>query len=310
MKQVYFAKVNKEDYVYQVFSLACSVYTAIQKDKKVLVIDSEKFDVDHLTQSLKKYDLRVLEKKTLEFSRVAVFYGKGQYIHDLTDKVPSLFSGDCNTLGGDPCPNTVKELFFCYSLNGIEYTETYPEKVTNLLFDISASEPTHDNIWVHDYFWLDKANIVLYREIMKAIRPKIRTSHDGVRHVLHVLSEEDTSQNATLLGKSKEEYHQALVEKYIEIVGVFIQNTEDTILLIQKEPCPDLEAYLKEKGNPVLTLDTKKDESYSEVSSANGTFIGNFNMESLTGSSCSYYLHTTLPASQSILIDLDMIYEN
>jgi hypothetical protein len=145
---------------------------------------------------------------------------------------------------------------------------------------------------------------------MKGIRPKIRNTHEGIRHVVHVLSAEDTSQNASLLEKTKEEYHQALVEKYIEILSVFVQNTVDTIVLIQKEPCPDLDAYLKEKGNPVLCLDTMDAATYSEVCSANGTFVGNFNMDTLTGSSCSYYLHTTLPACQSILIDLDMIYEN
>lgn len=303
MKDVYFATVSKEDYVYQVFSLACSVYTAIQRDKKVVVIDSDKFDVVHLTNALKKYELRVLEKTGLDFQRVAVFYGKGNNVVDLTEKVPSVFKGDCNTIGGDPCPNQTKELFFCYSLNGTEYHETHPEKV-DILFDVSEAT------YFHDYFWMDKANMSLYQEIMKAIKPKVRKTHVGIRHVVHVLSEEDISQNATLLGKTKEEYYQALLEKYIEIVGVFITNVEDTIVLIQKEPCDLLDKYLKEKGNPILSLNTVDALTYSEVSSANGMFIGNFNMDTLTGSSCSYYLHTTLPAKQSILIDLDMIYEN
>ena len=309
MKQVYFSTLkNKEktenDLIYDIFSLTCSIYTAIQRDKKVVIVDSTLFDLEYLTQSIKKYRVRVLEKDNLDYKLVAVFYGKGNKVHDLTDKVPPLFTGPFNLIHGDPCPNELKELFMCYRLNGIEYTDTYNEtNQEKVVFNAYHAEYTHD------YFWLDKVNLVVFQDILKHIRVK-DVSPSEVCHVIHVLSPDDIVPYANQLGKPIEDYYDTLIQKYIEIMTIFIQSTTEPIVLIQSKLHPMLERYMKERSNPFLSLGLQEMSTFTKISLAKGIFVGNFNIDTLTGSAFSYYLHTMVPSSQSILIDLSMIYEN
>jgi hypothetical protein len=306
MKQVYFSKLktdSERDIIYEVFSLACSIYTAIQKDKTVVVVDSERFDLDYLTQSLKKYNMRVLEKKSLDYSLIAVFYGKGQKVLDITDKVPPLCTGSFNQIHGDPCPNESKELFMGYTLNGIEYTDIYKESDEGcVLFDVKEAQ------YNHDYFWLDKVNMVVYEEILKHIRVKDVVS-STLCHVFHVLSMEDIEPYARQLYKTSEEYYDTLLNKYMEIMSIFIKSDNDPIILIQKSVPSRLETFLKKKGNPYKVLDIQDSSTYVQVAQSSGILVGNFNMDTLTGSACSFYLHKMMPSSHSILIDLAMIYQ-
>lgn len=306
MKQVYFATL-KGDFVDHVFSLACSAYTAIQTGKKVLVIDSDIFDTDFLTKSLEKYDLRVIEKGNLNLKRIAIFYGKGNNVLDITDQAPPFLTPDINlnSLQGDPYPNTAKELFFCYDINGVEYTETYPEiRDQPIVFD--ATRATYKN----DFFWINTVNLPLYNSVISKIKLKKKSSMTGVCHVIHLLSNEDIKQCATQLRKDFDEFKEVVTKKYFEIMTVFIKNKTDTVLVIQKEENPMFIEYLNDMGNPYKLMDLSDANTFAEVSSSTGIFVGVFNMDKLTGSGCSYYLHNSLPNSQSILIDLDMIYKN
>lgn len=308
MKQVYFStlkkdKSNDHDMIYEIFSLACSIYTAIQRDKKVVIVDSILFDLEYLTQYLKKYKVRVLEKEKLDYTLVAVFYGKGNKVIDLTDKVPSVFTGSFNLIHVDPCPNELKELFLCYRLNGTEYTDTYNEtNQEEVVFNAYQAEYTHD------YFWLDKVNLIVFQDILKHIRVK-DVSPSEVCHVIHVLSQDDIVPYANQLGKSIDDYYDTLVYKYIEIMRLFIQSSTEPIVLIQNKFHPALEKYMKERSNLFLSLGLQDVSTFTEISQAKGIFVGNFNIDTLTGSACSYYLHTMIPSSQSILIDLSMIYD-
>jgi len=307
MKQVYFSKLKKDldrDIVYEVFSLACSIYTAIQMGKTVVVVDSDRFDLLYLSESLQKYNIRILEKSSIEYSLIAVFYGKGKRVLDITNKVPPISVGSFNLINGDPCPNEAKELFMCYAINGVEYTDTYKElEVESVLFQANEAE------YIHDYFWIDKANLVVYQDILKHIRVKDVASSD-VCHVIHVLSPEDVDPYAEALCKSKEDYYDTLLNKYMEIMTLFIKSQSERIVIVRKSLPSKLETFLKRKGNPYLSLDIQDTSTYVEISQAKGMFVGNFNIDTLSGSACSYYLHSLIPSSHSILIDLSMIYED
>jgi len=310
MKQVYFSHL-KSDMVYQIFSLACSAYTAIQSGKKVMVIDSYHFDVVSLTESLKKekYHLCVLENNKLDYKKVAVFYGKGNQVLDLTDQVPEVLLAEqnLNLIQGDPAPNKVKELFVCYSLNGVEYTDTYPEqRAESVVFDIYHAS------YRSDFFWLDKANLTIYNDILKNIRMKARCTLTctGKCHVIHLLSMEDIEQCAVQLGKPKDDLYEVFTKKYIEIMSLFIKDVTDTLLFVQNEENKGVLDYIKKQGNPYHSLPTTEPSTFAEVMNGNGIFVGLFDLDKLVGSSCSYYLHQIVPYTQSILIDLENIYEN
>lgn len=306
MKQVYFSHL-KGDIVYQIFSLACSAYTAIQCGKKIMVMDSDLFDVDRLNQSLEKLGLIVLEKSKLRHQTVAVFYGKGNQVLDLTEHMPPvlLVEQNLNQIQGDPSPNKVKELFVCYSLNGIEYTDTYPEERSDsIVFDMNYAT------YRSDFFWLDKVNLNLYNEILQNIRVNVPSTISLNCHVIHVLSMEDINQCAKQLGKPTQELYDVFTKKYIEIIRLFIKESSDTLLMVQKESNKELEEYLKQKGNPYECLSITEPATFAQVLGANGIFVGLFDIDKLVGSSCSYYLHQIVPYRQSILLDLEHIYEN
>jgi hypothetical protein len=216
--------------------------------------------------------------------------------------VPPVCTGTFNQIQGDPCPNEAKELFMCYRIHETEYTDTYKENEEGFVVFDAKHAP-----YSHDYFWLDKANLVVYQDILKHIRVKDTVIYEG--HVLHVLSKEDIEPYARELRKTVDDYYDTLIAKYIEILGLFIKSKTEPILIVQKSLPPRLEQYLTAIGNPFECLDLQEPSTYTKITQAKGIFVGNFNIDTLTGSACSYYLHSILPSSQSILIDLAMIYE-
>jgi hypothetical protein len=307
MKQVYFSSL-KGDFIEKVLSLTCSAYVAIQKGKKVLVVDDDLFDLEYLSQSLKKYNVDIVEKKKMNFKRVAIFYGKGEQIIDFTDLFPPFLPIETklNSIQGDPYPEKVKELFFCYEINGIEYTETYPEERSEDIV-IDPSRATY----VREFFWLNKATLEVYNDIMKHVRLKkvlvenVLPTVEGTTHLIHVLSTDDLKKCASQIRKDDSVFIELATKKYIEIIETFITNTTDTILLLQTDDNVSLLEFLEQKGNPYQKLLTTDMDSYTKMCSANGLFVGVFNMDKLMGSACSYYLHMTVPYTKSALINID-----
>jgi hypothetical protein len=263
---------------------------------------------------ISEYVKGIGHKNKVDYKKVEVFYGIGNQVLDLTDSVPPVLSVDQspNLYQGDPAPNKIKELFVCYSLNGIEYTDTYSEiRTTPIVFDI------HQANYRSDFFWLDKVNLPIYNNILKNIKMKttsrfanINTHLTHVSHVIHVLSKEDIEQCAKQLGKPKDELYEVFTRKYIEIMTLFIKNDTDTVFLVQNEENKKMIECLNKKGNPYQCLNIKEPETFSQVLGSTGIFVGLFNLDKLVGSSCSYYLHQVVPYTQSILLDLEHIYEN
>ena len=163
-----------------------------------------------------------------------------------------------------------------------------------------------------DFFWLDKVNITIYNDILKYIRVKGEIPKDKNKntHVIHLLSKDDIEQCAVQLKKPSHEVYELFTKKYIEIMTLFITNTTDTILIVQKDENPKIDVFLSQKGNPYKSLNSTDPATFLEVTKASGIFVGLFNIDKLIGSSCSYYLHTIVPYSKSILLDLENIYEN
>ena len=308
MKNIYLTEIKKGDFLIELFSLACSAYNAISSVKKALVIDTTQFDVSIMTKRLLKYDLQVFEKENLDVELSAVFYGKGKNVIDLCDKVEKMelkkipANISLNSLKGDPAPGKKKELFVAYSLNEVDFSETYmEERDADIVLDLSLVK-THT-----DFFWIDWVNRDIYDSVLKSIVLKETGKCVENSHLVHVLSPEDIESQSQSSGKSKDVFYDALLNKYKELITKFIKPGEH-ILFVQKEMPLELLTFLQDR-NPYGLLDTKDPLSFSIAVQATGNFIGNFNMDTLTGSSCSYYLHTVSQCNQSILIDLDNLFE-
>jgi hypothetical protein len=110
-------------------------------------------------------------------------------------------------------------------------------------------------------------------------------------HLFHVLN-----------AKEVEIPYARLVAKYAEILDTHIPTSDPLVLLQSNE---EIDALLQEKGYTYTVLDPSDPSSFATAIQCTGSFIGNFNMDTLSGSFTSYYLHVVSACKQSILVDLE-----
>ncbi len=274
-----------------VSSLVSSIYRAIEQKEKAAIVDTEWFDLTVTSDRLKKYSLTLFDPSVV-YSRTAFFYGKGNQVLDLTDKVPSKIPVEynLNLIAGKPS-NHVNEIFLAYTLNDQEFTEKYTESRTSPIYTDLTQLIPHT-----DFFWMDKAKLELYDSILKGLVWKEKGLCPKKANLIHVLTPSDLD---------KKELYPKLLEKYKEIL---LAHVSGPLLLIQTHP--ELEVFLEEKGYTYTVLDPKYPISFVVALQCTETFVGNFNLESLTGSFTSYYLHVASNCKQSILVDLEDLNEN
>ncbi len=294
---VYLVELKQGEPMVVTHALACSLYRAIDQKQKVVIANTELFDTALTTDRLKKYPLSLFDRSAV-YTRTAFFYGKGNKVVDLTDKVPSMIpvGYDLNLIAGNPS-NQSNEIFLAYSLNDSEFTETYREGRTSPIYTDLTQLPPHS-----DNFWLDKARLELYDSILKSLVWKTpsypKSTCPKGAHLFHVLTPTDLE---------RESLYPKLLAKYREILTLHVP-TQDPLVLLQTHP--EVESFLQEKGYTYTVLDTRDPSSFATAIQCTGSFVGNFNMDTLTGSFTSYYLHVVSACKQSILVDLDHLSEN
>jgi hypothetical protein len=288
---VYLVKLKQGDPMVVVSSLVSSIYRAIEEKQKAAIVDNEWFNWKSTSDRLKKYSLSLFDSSVV-YSRTAFFYGKGNQVLDLTDKVPSKIpvDYDLNLIMGKPS-NQVNEIFLAYTLNDVEFTEKYSEKRNSPIYTDLTQLTAHT-----DFFWMDKAKLELYDSILKGLVWKEKGECPKGANLIHVLTPSDLDKPAL---------YPKLLAKYKEIL---LAHVSGPLLLIQTHP--DLESFLVEKGYTYTVLDPKDPLSFSVALQCTGSFVGNFNLETLTGSFTSYYLHVVSNCKQSILVDLEHLNEN
>jgi len=299
----YKVQLKKDSIMSEVFSLACSVYRAIQQNSNILISDSTLFDLNLVSEYMKKYRVHLFEED-VRYELIAFFFGKGQQVVDLTEKVPSMIpvQYDLNLLAGDPARGQAKEIFMACSLNGVEFSQTYQEGRSAVIYTDLKSLKIHT-----DFFWLDKVRLQLYDTILKSLVWKMKGDCPKGANVIHVLSPEDIEENRKKDGHPAKEFYAKLLGKYKEILSQHV-SIHEPLLVVQKGTS-ELEEYLVEKGYQYTVLDCQNPSSFSTAIQATGTLVGNFHLETLTGSSTSYYLHTVSTCRQSIMVDLDNLYD-
>lgn len=100
---------------------------------------SSVFDIEGANKYLKKYNIQLVDKNSVQMNIIEVKYGINETFINITDKVIELFYKDnilkidkntnINGLYFDPVPGVKKEIVVQYTINNTNYkiTETFPE---------------------------------------------------------------------------------------------------------------------------------------------------------------------------------------
>jgi hypothetical protein len=221
-----------------------------------------------------------------------------------------------NNIKGDPLYGIKKELCICYTINNIPFHEVVEEWVSNeVVFDLNAAD------WVHYFGWINSINKIMFDDILRnmpfharfkefAVAPLI----NGIVNVLHLRLEEDAINHwSGINNMTVEEFRQKLEEKYIDIIKRYAK-VSDTNIILSGSTKNGVIDFMVENGYRVI-LPTKHFTNGRELNAivdflssknCNNLFIGNFNMNRLSGSTFSYFISVHL-TNLMAFVDLDRI---
>ena len=303
---------------------------------------SEVIDIKSLQQFLKKeYDLFLVEKNNLDFQVNTVVYGQDNQWIDITEKVilkytlnDTLYINtqvDLNKLAErDPCPNRQKKIKISYSFHGNMIEEEFDEYgcvlKKNVLFDVSQTP------FIHTFGWINKIDRIMFDKILHELYPatsfikeaNIFCNEKQINpysriNVLHLRLEKDAIMHWSHMNNMNPYLFQQIISnKYIQLIKKYVDKSDHNIILSYSTNNVVCD-FLKQNGYIYYFTNKSKDKG-REMNAwidlnigklANHLFIGNFNLEKLTGSTLSYCLSNYYDKSvKKIMIDLDNITHN
>ena len=324
----------------QIFYFISSILLAHKNKQKVVVAPdlfdttnkkwyNDMFNLNKINEYLKKYDILLINKYTNKFRIDRVVYGIDNDIVDLTHEITCQFyqnnvlripkETNFNDFKGDPVKGEYKKLTIDYSINGRAFSETYDECLTeDIEFNCQKFDPIYE-------FWINAIDRTMFDDILKNIyfNDRFHTirndflqtiDDDATINVIHLRVEPDVSWWASQNNMSHEEFKEYLEHKYIGLIEKYIKKSDDNIIVSYCTENPVLD-YMKNNGYKYRC--TEKTEPGRELNAivdllistaCNNIFIGNFNLETLNGSTFSYYISTLLDTKvKRIMIDVDHI---
>lgn len=291
-----------------------------QFDKPTPVPISQIIDFDVLNFYLQRYGLKALDQKISKVKLISVHYGSIRNNYDVTEPLFKLYPNGIvpkilsfNDLRGDPAPGIRKNIFLKISVDNYVDTVMCDEyRTSDIDFDLSKLTSTEALPWISTY------DVGLYNDILKHITfknfsPSIKLQDEKV-NVLHLRDEEDAIvfwsriNNMTL-----SEFSNNLAGKYCENIDTYFSVEIPIIVLTNNLKSPVLD-YLKQRGYRYYTSEKIYPErelnaivDLLNAQQCNNVFLGNFNLNSFTGSSFSYLIAKSLSSVTNIMIDLDHI---
>lgn len=339
----------------QIFCLITSIIMTHYERKKIIIIDnfysdysindsgvciSKIFDIVRINNYLKKYDVLIFDKYNVNFKINNVYYGFGDKVVNLTDKVIELFYKDntlhipkntnLNSLCGDPCFGIQKILTIDYSLSSsnsvsesYNFVETFSEMLNkDIVFDIFNAQ------YKFTFGWIDQINRIMFDDILCNIHynpiyqnisdkffKNINSYENNKINVLHLRLEDDAIKHwSKMNGMDELSYKNYIINKYIELIRTYVDKNDENIILSY---FVDNEVIDFMKNNEYKYKFIEKNNEGREVNAiidllistkCNNIFIGNYNAKKLNGSSFSYYVSKKLVSNvKQILIDPDHI---
>lgn len=300
------------------------------------IIDMKKTN-EYLKQ---KYNIILLDKNKMQFKLHKAYYGVLTNMIDLTDHVNNRYvcknekalfipkNTNFNEIKGDPLIGHIKHFCMYYALDEYNFVDNFSE---SLQHDIISHPPSnHCNFDFGAAMFIEKCIPELLNDILKNITfidrliPKYSLIDNNIfdlynkKNVLHLRLEDDAlihwgKQN----NMSTDQFKEIIEKKYIGLIEKYINKNELSIIL-SYSPKNSVIDFLKTNNYPFYYY--KKDENKNEreicaindlflSTKCNNTFIGNFWIKNLSGSTFSYYILKKLecPNVKKVVINLDNI---
>ena len=302
-------------------------------------------DLDKLNGVLsKKYGVRVFDKYLTQVTVKSITYGVKYREKNIFNEIQEHFmvdkniiqiktDVDLNKVFGDPMIGVSKYINIYYTIsykNNEEHHRIHQEEYAGFLKEDLYK---NYNITKQEYILNEQAigeiDIKKFNDILQNIcfgsflkehsehfLEEIHMIDSKIKkmNVIHLRLEDDgiTKYSKSTDEAVKETFKAKLVQKYIEMIEQHIDKNEETVLLTYSTENPVIE-YLNANGYH-YHIKAKDLESGREINAiidfliginCNNVFIGNFNNETLRGSSFSYFLSKQMPYNvKPVFIDI------
>uniref|UniRef100_A0A6C0L033 Uncharacterized protein n=1 Tax=viral metagenome TaxID=1070528 RepID=A0A6C0L033_9ZZZZ len=298
-------------------------------DKNYYTPISNIFNLQEINVYLKKYNITLIDKHNFQFELLKVEYGTSENNIDITQEIKEKFYENkklfinktlvFNSLKGDPCFNTIKKVWISYNLNGCIYNDEYSEVLhknidyTNENYKYVVGVPNkNENIFQ------DILSCLIYNRKFYDLSASILSKQNITNkvNVIHLIIEDESVQ---ILTKRKnlllQNFKAKLSNKYIQLIKDHIQKSDTTIILTKSLTQNPVIEFLNQ--NNYNNFIARKHFEHSELNAiadfihskkCNNVFIGNFNYNTMNGSSLTYYIKNTINSNITYKsIDLDQI---
>jgi len=294
---------------------------------------SQVVNLNSLNALFKKNNINitVYDKDYFDYNLKQVEYGINTNKIDITQEVMQKYYSnnrllvpknlDLNTIKCDPIGGVIKNLFVTFTINDKDFTYTYPENRNN---DISLIF-TKDIYYNYTFGGLNNC----YRKIVETIVTNLEytdryndIANNFVKkldsnkvNVIHLRLEDDAIKHWSGFSNRLpfDQFKDKLCKKYIGLITKYFDKSDNNIILTYNID-NDVIKFMKDNGYKYYFVDKQVDmgrELNAIIDiiisrSCNNIFIGNYNLDKLTGSTFSYYVHTQVKKNnaKTIMIDL------
>ena len=334
MNSIYYSKIGHRGtgLTNQLFTLTTGILISIMQNKRVIICRefcndfsndettpiSQVIDIECFNAFLTKYNITLFDSSQVDFKITNVRYGKNDKMVDVTNEIIDKYHEyssshqrlcipktiKLNDINGDPLYGVKKELSIQYTLNNVPFTEIVEEGFVNdVVFDLTTAN------WLHEFGWINSINRYVFDDILRNIPfhhsffglSKMPIMNGNV-NVLHLRLEDDAMNHGSGINKMEvRDFKKTVEDKYIDIIKKHVSISDINIILSGATDNAVID-FMTDNGYNII-FPTKHFTNGRELNAivdflisknCNNTFIGNFNLEELSGSTFSYFISLQL----------------
>lgn len=290
----------------------------------------EIIDVDRFSQYIhEQYGIIVIDKSNMNIRIQQVIYGTMASFIDITDGFVRKFinndghlvltkQDNLNILFGDPALNRKKSLRISYNINGICLLKSYAEEFKEMDCHLRNVSFHRYSNWPKQIGWMNTLIRMMYFHPALCPSEDVNFFKHKTIHVAHIRLEYDAIRHWANENKMETvPFYNLLADKYIEAITQHV--VDGQLLVLSHNSDNRIVEWLTETGRDFIFIEKDKSRgreynAAQDMSRAmthgNGTFIGNFDMFRMQGSTFSYFLMMKCRFQKRVLIDIERIHED